>query len=147
MFIPVYTNITTLVKSMMTIESSFPIRSMSLKWAFSILNPLDFNASNALCKALHNLFKWIKQNLTIKTIWGHYENAVNIPIWIAIFTYLIVASIKIQLKSPLSTYEIIKILGISSFDKTQIRERVTEFQINQNVNEQYNLFIRSLKRI
>lgn len=24
-----------------------------------------------LCKALHNFFKWIKQNLTIKTIWGH----------------------------------------------------------------------------
>jgi transposase len=36
-------------------------------------------------------FKWIKQNLTIKKIWGHSENAVNIHIWVAICTYLIVA--------------------------------------------------------
>jgi len=29
-------------------------------------------------------FKWIKQNLTIKKLWGHSENAVNIHIWHAI---------------------------------------------------------------
>jgi len=28
-------------------------------------------------------FKWIKQNLTIKTLWGHSENAVAIHIWVA----------------------------------------------------------------
>ena len=39
-------------------------------------------------------FKWIKQNLTIKTLWGHSENAVNIHVWVAICTYLIVAKIK-----------------------------------------------------
>lgn len=27
-------------------------------------------------------FKWIKQNLTIKSLWGHSENAVNIHIWV-----------------------------------------------------------------
>ena len=39
-------------------------------------------------------FRWIKQNLTIKKRWGHSENAVNIHIWVAISTYLIVAYIK-----------------------------------------------------
>ncbi len=86
-------------------------------------------------------FKWIKQNLTIKKLWGHSENAVKIHIWVAISTYLIVAYIKYALKSTLSIYEIMQILGISVFDKTPITELLTEFQVNQNVNElKYNLF-------
>ena len=86
-------------------------------------------------------FKWIKQNLTIKTLWGHSENAVNIHIWVAICTYLIVAYVKFKLQSTLSIYEIMQILGISSFDKTPITELLTELQVNQNVKEQYELFI------
>lgn len=85
-------------------------------------------------------FKWIKQNLTIKTLWGHSENAVNIHIWTAISTYLIVAKIKKDINSSLSIYEIIQILGISVFDKTQISELLTDFQSNQNFNEQIDLF-------
>ena len=85
-------------------------------------------------------FKWIKQNLTIKKLWGHSENAVNIHIWVAICTYLIVAYVKHDLKSKLSIYEIMQIIGISAFDKTPVRELLTEFQINQNVNEQLDLF-------
>jgi Domain of unknown function (DUF4372)/Transposase DDE domain len=85
-------------------------------------------------------FKWIKQNLTIKKLWGHSENAVNLHIWAAICTYLIVAYVKYQLKSTLSIYEIMQILGVSAFDKTPIKELLTEIQINQNVKEQYNLF-------
>jgi len=85
-------------------------------------------------------FKWIKQNLTIKTLWGHSENAVKIHIWIAICTYLIVAYVKFSLKSTLSIYEIIQILGISTLDKTSIKELLTEIQVNQNFKEQYDLF-------
>jgi len=85
-------------------------------------------------------FKWIKQNLTIKKLWGHSENAVNLHVWVAICTYLIVAYVKYQLHSSLSIYEIIQILGISAFDKTPLRELLTENQSNQNVKEQYELF-------
>jgi hypothetical protein len=85
-------------------------------------------------------FKWIKQNLIIKRFWGHSENAVRIHIWIAICTYLIIAYVKHALKSTLSVYEIMQILGISVFDKTSVRELLTEFQINQNVKEQLDLF-------
>ncbi|MFC2137787.1 IS4 family transposase [Bacteroidota bacterium] len=85
-------------------------------------------------------FKWIKQNLTIKTLWGHSENAVNIHIWVAICTYLIVAKVKHELKSELSIYEIMQILGISVFDKSPLKELLTEYQIKQNVKEQRNLF-------
>lgn len=87
-------------------------------------------------------FKWIKQNLVIKSLWGHSENAVNIHIWVAICTYLIVALVKHKLKSKLSIYEIIQILGVSTFDKTPITELIAQNQKNQNVKEQkiWNLF-------
>jgi hypothetical protein len=85
-------------------------------------------------------FKWIKQNLTIKKLWGHSENAVKIHIWVAICTYLIVAYVKQAFKSKLSIYEIMQILSISAFDKTSVRELLTEFQVNQNVKEQLDLF-------
>jgi hypothetical protein len=85
-------------------------------------------------------FKWIKQNLTIKKLWGHTENAVNIHIWVAICTYLIVAYVKYTLKSNLSIYETMQILSISSFDKTAVKELLTEIQVNQNFKEQNDLF-------
>lgn len=85
-------------------------------------------------------FKWIKQNLTIKRLWGHSENAVNIHIWVAICTYLIVAHVKYSLKSNLTIYETMQILGISAFDKTPVKELLTEIQVNQNIKEQYDLF-------
>jgi IS4 transposase len=85
-------------------------------------------------------FKWVKQNLQIKTLWGHSENAVSIHIWIAICTYLIVANLKYQLRSPYTVYEMIQILGISAFAKTPINELFTKQQIKQNVKEQLNLF-------
>lgn len=90
--------------------------------------------------ANQSVFKWIKQNLTIKTLWGHSENAVNIHIWVAICAYLTVAKVKHALKSKLTIYEILQILSISDFDKTSIHELITEYQTNQNVKEQKNLF-------
>ena len=100
----------------------------------------DFKHLKNLWKAFHKFFKWIKQNLTIKKLWGQSENAVSIHIWVAICTYLIVAYVKHSLNSKLSIYEIMQILGISAFDKTPVRELLTEIQINQNFNEQYKLF-------
>jgi hypothetical protein len=38
-------------------------------------------------------FKWIKQNLTVKKLWGHSVNAVKIHLWVAICMHLIVAYI------------------------------------------------------
>jgi len=85
-------------------------------------------------------FKWIKQNLTIKKLWGQSENAVKVHIWVAICTYLIVAYVKYSVNSTLSIYEIMQILGISVFDKTTVKELLAEIKVNQNFNEQYNLF-------
>lgn len=88
-------------------------------------------------------FKWIKQNLTIKELWGHSENAVKIHLWVAICCYLITAYIKHELDSPLSIYEIMQILRVSALDKTPIRQLLSEYddnQVNQKVKEQLSLF-------
>ena len=87
-------------------------------------------------------FKWIKQNLVIKKLWGHSPNAVKIHIWTAICAYLIVAYIKHAVKSNYSIYETMQILSVSAFDKTPIRDLLTNYQVNQNVKElQYELFL------
>jgi len=88
-------------------------------------------------------FKWIKQNLTVKKLWGHSENAVKIHLWTAICTHLIIAYIKHMTKSPLSIYEIREILKVSAFDKTPLQQLLAQnikFQVNQNVKEQLYLF-------
>lgn len=90
---------------------------------------------------IETFFKWIKQNLVIKKLWGHSQNAVKIHIWTAICTYLIVAYVKKTVKSELSIYQIMQILSISAFDKTPISQLLNDFQNNQNVNEQqYKIF-------
>jgi len=85
-------------------------------------------------------FRWVKQNLQIKTLWGHSGNAVKTHLWVAICTYLIIAYLKHQLRSTYSVYEMMQILGISAFAKTPINELFAKQQINQNVKEQLNLF-------
>ena len=80
-------------------------------------------------------FKWIKQNLIIKKFWGYSENAVKIHLWVAIIAYLLVAYIKYAFKSDYSIYEIMQIIGISAFDRTPIRELLTDFPSNQNIKE------------
>ena len=84
-------------------------------------------------------FKWIKQNMTVKRMWGYSENAVRIHLWIAIISYLLMAKIKAELQTPYSITEVARILGVSAFAKTPIRELLTETQStieNQNVKEQ-----------
>lgn len=82
-------------------------------------------------------FKWIKQNLTVKKLWGYSENAVKIHLWMAVCSHLIVAYIKCITESPLSIYEIMQILNTSLFDKTPLRELLNpenEIQVKQNQN-------------
>lgn len=83
-------------------------------------------------------FKWMKQHLKIKSFWGTSLNAVRIQIYTAIITYTLMVVIKNKLRSQLSTYEILQILGISLFDKEPIKELLLK-PVNQHVKERtYN---------
>jgi hypothetical protein len=71
-------------------------------------------------------FKWIKQHLKVKSFWGQSENAVRVQIWIAICAYLTIALLKKELKLGPSIYEILQIISISPFDKTNINQLLTK---------------------
>ena len=88
-------------------------------------------------------FKWIKQNLRIKSFYGNSENAVKTQIWIAVSVYLIVAIIKKRLNIQESLYTILQVLSVSIFERTSMSQLLTfydytnETDINDN---QLNLF-------
>ena len=65
-------------------------------------------------------FKWIKQNLRIKTFYGTSENAVKTQIWIAVSVYVLVAIMKKQLNIRASLYTILQVLSVSAFERTQL---------------------------
>mgnify|MGYP003456264613 FL=1 len=108
-----------------------------------ISNNMDISAldiANIYCNRwqIEVFFKWIKQNMTVKRMWGYSENAVRIHLWIAIISYLLMAKIKIELQTPYSITEVARILGVSAFAKMPIRELLSNDQStikNQNVKE------------
>jgi len=71
---------------------------------------------------LNYFFKWIKQNLKIKTFWGTSENAVRVQIWIAISVYIIVAIAKKRFSLKQSLYEILQVVSVSIFEKVPMKE-------------------------
>jgi len=87
---------------------------------------------------IETFFKWIKGNLTIKSLWGYSENAVKIHLWVAISAYLLLAWVKAALKSPLTITEVSKVIEASILSKADIRELLdvpAPLTQNQNVNE------------
>jgi hypothetical protein len=71
-------------------------------------------------------FRWIKQNLRIKSFYGTSENAVRTQIWVAIAIYALIAIIRkrMDLKPPL--YNILQILSVTVFEKAPLNQLLTE---------------------
>lgn len=70
-------------------------------------------------------FKWIKQNIVVKTLWSYSENAVRTHLWVAVITYLVVARIKAELNNPHSITEVATLIRISALEKTEPRDLAT----------------------
>jgi hypothetical protein len=83
-------------------------------------------------------FKWIKQNLRIKTFFGNSENAVKTQIWIAISTYLMVASLNKQLKLDLSMSKMLQILSVNPFQKVALYQLLTEHSTTSYEDIEHN---------
>jgi len=66
------------------------------------------------------LFKWIKQNLKIKSFVGTSRNAVLTQIWIALCVYLILAYIKFQSGLNKSMQQILRLLQLNLFEKRDL---------------------------
>lgn len=71
-------------------------------------------------------FKWIKQNLRIKTFYGTSENAVKTQIWIAVSVYVLVAIMKKRLNLQASFYTILQVLSVFAFERMPVIQLLTE---------------------
>ncbi len=107
-----------------------------------ISNNLEINALDIANLYRHRweievFFKWIKQNMTVKKLWGYSENAVKTHLWVAIIAYLTVARIKAVYNSPYSITEVASILRVSAMERASMRDLISNDQTNQNqiVNE------------
>ena len=65
-------------------------------------------------------FKWIKQNLKIKSFIGTSKNAVMTQIWIALCVYLLLAFIKFQSNMNKSMQQILRVLPLNLFEKRDL---------------------------
>lgn len=64
---------------------------------------------------IEQFFKWIKQNLKIKTFLGTSRNAVLTQVWIALCVYLLVAFLNFKAKIGSSMTQILRVLQLNLF--------------------------------
>jgi hypothetical protein len=67
-------------------------------------------------------FKWIKQNLKIKTFLGTTSNAVLTQVWIALCVYLMLAYLKFKAKLGSSMQQILRLLQLNLFARRDLIE-------------------------
>ena len=65
-------------------------------------------------------FKWIKQNLKIKTFLGTSKNAVMSQIWIALCVYLLLSYLKFTSCKDRSIQQILRLLQMNLFDRREL---------------------------
>jgi hypothetical protein len=73
-------------------------------------------------------FKWIKQNLKIKTFFGTSKNAVLTQVWVAMCYYLLLAYIKFKSRYPQSLFYLHRIVRAALLDRLSLIDlpRITE---------------------
>jgi len=72
-------------------------------------------------------FKWIKQNLRVKTFYGTSSNAVKTQIWIAMIVYLVLAILKERYCLEQSLSKLLHFLEVNLFEQKPL---IPIFQIN-----------------
>ena len=69
---------------------------------------------------IEKFFRWIKQNLKVKTFIGTSENAVKTQIWIAMITYLLLAYIKYKTRCSYTLLEIQRLVRENIFARMSL---------------------------
>lgn len=85
-------------------------------------------------------FKWIKQNLKIKTFLGTSQNAVLTQIWIAMCVYLIISFLKFKSKTKLSIRKILNWIRLNLFTNAIIWDFLIPKQTQTIAVKQLKLF-------
>ena len=84
-------------------------------------------------------FKWIKQNLKIKSFVGTSKNAVMTQIWIAMCIYLLIAFIKFHSKLSRSMQQILRLLQLNLFEKRDLMALLRGEPVNRRLPNIYQL--------
>jgi putative transposase len=71
-------------------------------------------------------FKWIKQNLKIKTFWGTSRNAVFTQLWVALIVFMLLWITKYINNLTASPQRILQLLKTSLLEKRLIHELFKE---------------------
>lgn len=71
---------------------------------------------------IEQFFRWIKQNLKIKTFLGTSANAVLTQIWIALCVYLLLSFMKYRAKIGISITKILRLLHLNLFSRRSLTE-------------------------
>jgi len=96
-----------------------------------ITNNFDLAASTiaSIYKARWDIelfFKWIKQNLKVKSFIGRSENAVRIQIWTAAIAYLVMEYLRFRSRSTLSLIDVFRILGTNILSDRSIDDLLSK---------------------
>jgi hypothetical protein len=86
-------------------------------------------------------FRWIKQNLRIKSFYGTSENAVRTQIWAAMTVYALVAIIKKRLQLELPLYNFLQILSVTAFEKVPLNQLLTNLDDQEPTNHDPNQLV------
>lgn len=86
-------------------------------------------------------FKWIKQNLRIKSFYGTTMNAVKTQIWIAISVYVLIAIVKKRLNLDRKLYTILQILSVSAFEKVDILQVLKKQDYKNEISDNPNQLV------
>lgn len=93
---------------------------------------------------IETFFKWIKQNLKIKSFLGTSKNAVMTQIWAAMIYYLLLSFFKFQTKCRHSLHELTKIISEIFLDTVSLIEFLTipfdRFKLIKHKQAQLSLF-------
>ena len=92
---------------------------------------------------IESFFKWIKQNLKIKTFLGTSENAVMTQIWTAMIYYLLLTFIKFQTRYAYSLHDLTKVIGEVLMEHVDIIEvlRMKFDKLNLLKTEPYQMVL------
>lgn len=71
---------------------------------------------------IEQFFKWIKQNLKIKTFLGTSKNAVLTQVWIALCVYLLIAFLNFKAKLGSSMTQVLRVLQLNLFERCNLTD-------------------------
>lgn len=84
-------------------------------------------------------FKWIKQNLKVKSFVGTSKNAVLTQIWVAMCVYLLLAFLKFQSKLTKSMQQILRVLQLNLFEKRDLIVLLRGDKVNSKPPDQHQV--------